>query len=193
MSEQRAALRSGMRAARAALGAGERLAAADAVARHLGERPELRRPGYVGGYWAVDGEVPLHAVQLRLAPGQIWCLPIVQNDGRLRFAPWRAGDATVANRFGIPEPAVEPASTLVPSELSVVLMPLLGFDAAGHRLGMGGGYYDRSFSFRQRQPAPPWLVGVGYAFQEVPALADAAWDVGMDAVVTEHGWRAIGR
>ncbi len=193
MIEQRAALRSEMRAARAALGAGERLAAADAVARHLGDRPELRTPGYVGGYWAVNGEVPLHAVQLRLAPGQVWCLPIVQDDGSLRFAPWRAGDATVANRYGIPEPAVGAASSLSPAELSVVLLPLLAFDAAGHRLGMGGGYYDRSFHFRRQQPAPPWLVGVGYAFQELPALADAAWDVGLDAVVTEHGCRAIGR
>ena len=188
MIPSRAALRTRMRAARATLGAGERLAAADAVARHLGERDQLRQPGYVGGYWAVNGEVPLHAVQLRLAPGQVWCLPVVQDDGGLRFAPWRAGDATVGNRFGIPEPDVAPSSTLAPSELTLVLLPLLGFDSDGHRLGLGGGFYDRAFAFRRQAPAPPHLVGVGYGFQQLPRLPAEAWDVGLDAVVTEHGW-----
>src|SRR5690606_26994955 len=95
------------------------------------------------------GELPLHFVQLRLAPGQVWCLPCLQDDGSLRFAPWRPGDALKPNRYGIPEPDVAPSSTLAGADLAVVLMPLLGFDAAGHRLGMGGGYYDRSFAFRR--------------------------------------------
>lgn len=187
----RAQLRADLRARRAALKPGERLAAADAVARHLGEREELRQPGYVGGYWAVNGELPLHAVQLRLAPGQVWCLPVVQADGGLRFAPWRAGDPMVPNRYGIPEP--DTTATLAPEELSVVLLPLLGFDRRGARLGMGGGYYDRAFAFRHRQPAPPRLVGVGYACQELPALPAEAWDVHLDGVATESGFLAIGR
>ncbi|MFY2763281.1 5-formyltetrahydrofolate cyclo-ligase [Arenimonas sp. MALMAid1274] len=193
MAPTRTELRHLLRARRAALKPGERLAAADAVARHLGGTPLLREPGYVAGYWAVGGELPLHAVQLRLASGQVWCLPLVQDDGSLRFAPWRAGDPLAPNRYGIPEPAVEPASTLAPSDMSLVLLPLLGFDAAGHRLGMGGGYYDRAFAFRRDQPAPPRLVGVGYGCQELPALATEAWDVALDGIVTEHGYRAIGR
>jgi 5-formyltetrahydrofolate cyclo-ligase len=187
----RAQLRADLRARRAALKPGERLAAADAVARHLGEREELRQPGYVGGYWAVNGELPLHAVQLRLAPGQVWCLPVVQADGGLRFAPWRAGDPMVPNRYGIPEP--DSTATLDPQDLSLVLLPLLGFDRLGVRLGMGGGYYDRAFAFRHRRPAPPHLVGVGYACQELPALPAEAWDVRLDGVATEHGFLAIGR
>ncbi|TNJ35575.1 5-formyltetrahydrofolate cyclo-ligase [Arenimonas terrae] len=191
LDRTRAQLRADLRARRAALKPGERLAAADAVARHLGGREELRQPGYVGGYWAVNGELPLHAVQLRLAPGQVWCLPVVQADGGLRFAPWRAGDPLVPNRFGIPEP--DAAVTLAPQELSLVLLPLLGFDRRGARLGMGGGYYDRAFAFRQQQPAPPHLVGVGYACQELPALPAEAWDVHLDGVATEDGFLAIGR
>jgi 5-formyltetrahydrofolate cyclo-ligase len=186
-------LRLELRARRAALAPGERLAAADAVARHLSAEPKLREPGYVGGYWAVGGEVPLHAVQLRLAPGQVWCLPMVQADGSLRFAPWRAGDPLANNRFGIPEPAVEPASTLAPEALSLVLVPLLGWDREGHRLGMGGGYYDRSFAFRRERPGPPSLVGVAYACQEVPALDAEPWDVGLDALATEREWLRFGR
>jgi 5-formyltetrahydrofolate cyclo-ligase len=182
-----------MRARRAALSAGDRLAAADAVARHIGDQPALREPGYVGGYWAVNGELPLHSVQMRLAAGQVWCLPVVQPDGGLRFAPWRAGDPLQPNRFGIPEPDVAPASTLAPTDLALVLVPLLAFDGEGRRLGMGGGYYDRAFAFRHTQPAPPRLVGVGFRFQEVASLPIEHWDVGLDAIVTEHEGRWFGR
>jgi len=189
----REVIRRELRARRAALRPGERLAAADAVARQLAGQTGFLEPGYVGGYWAVNGELPLHAVQLRLAPGQVWCLPIVQADGGLRFGPWRAGDPTVANRYGIPEPALAPESTLAPEQLQLVLMPLLGFDRRGGRLGMGGGYYDRSFAFRRERPAPPTLVGIGYACQEIPALDHQDWDVGLDAVVTEREWLPVGR
>ncbi|KFN51350.1 hypothetical protein P873_03520 [Arenimonas composti TR7-09 = DSM 18010] len=154
--------------------------------------PALRAPGYVAGYWAVDGELPLHAVQLRLAPGQVWCLPRVQDDSTLRFAPWRAGDPLVPNRYGIPEPELEPAATLAAGDLAVVLLPLLGFDARGHRLGMGGGYYDRTLAPLRDAPAP-LRIGVGFACQELPEFAAEAWDVGLDGVLTEHGWRAFGR
>lgn len=193
MNSTRPELRRQLQARRAALPPGERLAAADAVARHLADQPSLRQPGYVAGYWAVGGELPLHAVQLRLAPDQVWCLPVLQEGGHLRFAPWRAGDPLVNNRFGIPEPEVEPASTLAPDAMSVVLVPLVGFDRAGNRLGMGGGYYDRSFAFRRAAAAPPHLVGVAYACQEMPALAPENWDVPLDAVATELDWHAFGR
>ena len=191
MNSTRAPLRAELRARRAALRPGERLAAADAVARHLGERPELREPGYVGGYWAVNGELPLHAVQLRLAPGQVWCLPVVAADGGLRFAPWRAGDPLQPNRYGIPEPVAE--TTLAPAEMGLVLLPLLGFGRDGTRLGMGGGYYDRAFAFRRDQAGPPHLIGVGYACQEVQGLVAEAWDVPLDAIATEAGFLSFGR
>ena len=193
MTLSRDELRRDLRARRAALTPGLRLAAADAVARHLGEQPPLREPGYVGGYWAVNGELPLHAVQLRLAPGQVWCLPLVQPDGGLRFAPWRAGDPMQPNRYGIPEPVMAPESTLAPGQLQWALLPLLGFDRSGGRLGMGGGYYDRAFAFRRQASAPPLLVGVGYGFQELGGIQAQEWDVPLDAIVTEHGYHPAGR
>jgi 5-formyltetrahydrofolate cyclo-ligase len=163
------------------------MAAADAVAAHLQQHPAFARPGYVAGYWAVGGELPLHALQLSLRPDQIWCLPCVQDDGSLGFSPWRPGDPLVTNRYGIPEPNVASASLLKPNELHLVLLPLLGFDRTGHRLGMGGGYYDRSFAFRHDAAAPPTLIGVGYALQELPKFDAGHWDVPLDAVVTETG------
>ena len=185
MNSTRPELRRQLQARRAALSPGQRLAAADAVARHLCAQPELREPGYVAGYWAVGGEVPLHAVQLRLAPAQVWCLPVLQDGGHLRFAPWRAGDPLVNNRFGIPEPDLAPASLLDPSQLTVAVMPLVGFDAFGQRLGMGGGWYDRTFAFRHERLAPPYLVGAAFDVQRVESLTGAAWDVAVDAVCTE--------
>lgn len=187
VAAERRALRQQLRERRAALPASARIQAADAVATHWREHPLHDQPGYVAGYWAVQGELPLHALQMRLAPGQIWCLPLLQPDNSLRFAPWRAGDPLQPNRFGIPEPVVEPASTLSPDELALVFVPLVGFDRQGGRLGAGGGYYDRSFAFRRERSAPPWLVGVAFTCQEIPAMAREAWDVDLDVIVSERG------
>ena len=185
-ARERKALRADMHSRRQALPAAERMRAAEAVSQHLLADPAFA-DGYIAGYWAMGGEVPLHVLQMRLRPGQVWCLPCLEEDGRLRFAPWRPGDELVSNRFGIPEPSVLPNSRLSPESMAVILMPLLAFDAAGHRLGMGGGWYDRSLAFRHDTTAPPRLVGVGYGFQQVHALPSEPWDVPLDAVVTEAG------
>lgn len=190
----KAALRRAMRDRRQALAAPARMAAAEAVAQHAATLPALATPGYVAGYWASAGELPLHVLQLRLREGQVWCLPIVQTDGSLMFAPWLPGDPLVPNRYGIPEPDVAPSSQIEPRDLSVVLLPLLGFTDAGARLGQGGGYYDRSFAFRQHgAPPPPHLVGIGYAFQRLDRLDADPWDIHLDAVVTEQGAQPCAR
>ena len=185
MSLDRATLRGELRQRRRDLPAATRIAAAEALARNILALPFLPREGYVAGYWAMDGEIGLHALQLRLPPGLAWCLPVLHGDV-LRFAPWRSGDPLVTNRYGIPEPDVEPSSALAAADMALVAMPLVGFDAHGNRLGMGGGWYDRSFAFRRDRVAPPWLVGVGFAVQQVPALEAAAWDVVPDAICTEE-------
>ncbi len=141
--------------------------------------------GHVAGYWAVDGEVGLHAWQMRLPPALQYCLPRLHEDGRLRFAPWKPGGALVTNRHGIPEPDVDTSACLQPEQMALVVLPLVGFDARCHRLGMGGGWYDRSFAFRQSQAAPPWLVGAGFTAQRLDHVQPQAWDVTLDAVCCE--------
>jgi 5-formyltetrahydrofolate cyclo-ligase len=165
----------------------ERMAAGEAVAAALLAHPRFPSAGYVAGYWAMQGEVPLHLLQLHLPEALVWCLPCVQTDGSLRFAPWRPGDPLVSNRYGIPEPELERESLLPAREMALVVLPLLGFSAEGNRLGMGGGYYDRTFAFRKDAPAPPWLVGAGYSFQKLETLTAQPWDVRMDAIATEQG------
>ncbi len=186
MPVDRTALRRELRARRRALTAAERIAAAEALADRLRALPFLPAEGYAAGYWAMDGEIGLHAWQVRLPAGLVYCLPVLRGDDTLGFAPWRAGDPLVTNRFGIPEPDIDPASSLDPAAMSLVVMPLVGFDGHGHRLGMGGGWYDRSFAFRRTASAPPWLVGAGFATQQVQALDAQDWDVPVDAICTER-------
>ncbi len=185
MTADRTTLRRALRTQRRGLPAPARIAAAEAVAARLLALPFAPSAGYVAGYWAMDGEIALHAWQLRLPRDCVYCLPVLHQDQRLRFAPWRPGDALVANRYGIPEPALAPESLLAPEQMALIVLPLVGFDPRGHRLGMGGGWYDRSLAFRQRSPAPPWLVGAGFQLQRVERLEAADWDVALDAVCTE--------
>lgn len=184
MTAERDALRRHLRERRRALPAAARIAAADALAERLLALPFAPSAGAVAGYWSMDGEIGLHRWQLSLPAAVQYCLPVLHGDV-LRFAPWRPGQALKPNRYGIPEPDVEPASALDGREMALVVAPLVGFDARGNRLGMGGGWYDRSFAFRRAQAAPPLLVGAAFALQQVDALDAAGWDVPLDAICTE--------
>jgi 5-formyltetrahydrofolate cyclo-ligase len=187
MTDDRAALRKALRDTlrerRRQLPPVARIAAAEALSARLLGLPFAPRAGHVAGYWAMDGEIALHVWQLRLPPDVRYCLPILGDDNLLRFAPWRPGEPLVANRFGIPEPAG--AEALPAAAMSMIVLPLVGFDSVGQRLGMGGGWYDRSLAFRRDRTAPPWLVGAGFSVQRVEALPSEPWDVPLDAVCTE--------
>ena len=180
----RALLRRELRQRRRGLAAAVRIAAAESVADRLLALPFLPTSGFVAGYWAMDGEIGLHAFQLRLPAALTYCLPMLHGD-TLRFAPWKPGDALVTNRYGIPEPDVDANDVLQPHAMAMVVLPLVGFDGPCHRLGMGGGWYDRSLAFRHARAAPPWLVGAGFAVQQVDTLPRESWDVRLDAVCTE--------
>ena len=196
MKDDRKAMREQLRASRRAIPAPARIAAAEALAARILALPFLPAVGDLGGYWAMDGEIALHVLQLRLPKTLRYCLPVLSGDGRLRFAPWQPGAPLVSNRHGIPEPDVDDEALIEPARMALVLVPLVGFDACGHRLGMGGGWYDRSFSFRNDNAdarPPPWLVGVGFAAQQVEVIAPASWDVGLDAVCTERDTLLIDR
>lgn len=189
----RAVLRRQLRQRRRDLPAATRIAAAESLANRLLALPFLPASGFVAGYWAMDGEIGLHAFQLRLPSALTYCLPLLHADESLRFAPWRAGDPLVTNRFGIPEPDIDPDAALPASEMAMLVLPLVGFDARCNRLGMGGGWYDRSLSFRRNASAPPWLVGAGFDVQRVESLQHEAWDVPLDAVCSEAATHLAGQ
>jgi len=115
---------------------------------------------------------------------RIW-LPVV--DGKaMDFRRWIPGRPLTPNRFGIPEPVS--GAHCSPHRLELVLTPLVAFSSTGNRLGMGAGFYDRTFSFAHGQPdAGPWMVGIAYALQQVDSLPVEPWDVPLGAVITERG------
>jgi 5-formyltetrahydrofolate cyclo-ligase len=145
----------------------------------------------VACYLPVDGEIDTAAVIKRLSSLNKRCyLPVISriDHDRLWFAP--AIEATLhrTNRYGIREPKVPARQLVRAQELDLVLLPLVGFDEHGHRLGMGGGYYDRSLAFlTQRQHwRKPHLIGLAYDFQKLPPLPREPWDVPLDAIVTDR-------
>jgi 5-formyltetrahydrofolate cyclo-ligase len=115
--------------------------------------------------------------------------------GRMAFVPWVPGIAQHRNAFGIDEPA-EARRRASAVHLDVVVLPVVGFDRRGNRLGMGAGYYDRVLR-RRLDPARRWrrprLVGVAFACQELDAIAASPWDVPLDLIVTERGVVVPGR
>ncbi len=156
---------------------------ADAIARFA---RDLAPPpgGIVAGYFPFRDEADPRALLAALsALGHSLALPTVAAGQPLTFRAWKMGDAMRPNAgaFGIPEPLAE-APAVTPA---LVLVPLLAFDAAGHRLGYGGGYYDRTLSLLKNTRA----VAVAYAGQEVAALPREAHDHPLDAVITEAGLR----
>ena len=97
----------------------------------------------------------------------------------------------VLNKYAIYEPRYDPKNTMAPWLLDIVLMPLIACDSSGHRLGMGGGYYDRSFEFKNYlndslclQSNGPVLIGCGYDFQLIDQLESSGWDVGLNVWVS---------
>jgi len=185
---QRHELRQRLAAQRRALTPPERMGAAQGLRRSLEQLPEYLTDARVAGYWASHGELPLNLVIPPLAArGQQFLLPVVGKRRRLRFAPWQSGEEVQPNRYGIPEPVAQD-ELLEPFQLDLVFVPLLGFDRRGNRLGHGGGYYDRSFAFLNEQvrPTEPLLVGIAYAFQELPEVDEEDWDVPLDFIATER-------
>ena len=110
------------------------------------------------------------------------------------FAPYQTGDKLIKNEFGIPEPAVSPRALIPARQLDVVFAPLVAFDLSGNRLGMGGGYYDKTFSFLTHRTKwrKPHLVGIAYDFQQVGNLDHFPWDVPLGSIITDHNEYIIG-
>jgi 5-formyltetrahydrofolate cyclo-ligase len=105
----------------------------------------------------------------------------------LHFVRYLPEDVLNLNRYEIYEPAIR-GDFFPPAQLDLVLLPLYGFDRTGHRLGSGGGYYDRTFAFKKSAPTP-LLIGVGFARQEINDLPHDTWDVPLDGILTESSFQ----
>ena len=188
-------LRRRMRRARRALSPQQQQSAAQALARHVASHGVFQRSQRIALYLAVQGEMAVTAlIERAWAAGKETYLPVLMpyRYNRMWFAPYRPGQKMVANRFGIPEPAVPVCEMINPRALDLVLVPLVAFDRQGQRLGMGGGYYDRTFAFlrHRRHWQRPLLLGSAYEFQCVPdGLRANPWDVPLAGVATDAAIR----
>ena len=180
-----------MRRQRAALPTATLLANSAAISKHAERCLRTLAPRTLAGYFGIRGEIDLTGLLKRqTAAGVRVAMPVLERHraGQMHFRLWTPGTRLCRNAFGIPEPCPG-APHIWRRELDVVLLPLVAFDANGHRLGMGGGYYDRYFATRcLGNTLRPRLIGVAHAFQQVPCLERQPWDVSLDAVITEHGW-----
>ena len=183
----RAALRTRLRAERAALDGNVRALNARAVRTHLLPILEELAPRHVAGYLAVGGELdPAPVLGACRDRGIVTLLPVIDG-ATLAFSPFDENSVMRPNRFGIDEPCVPPERRHAPHEVDIVLVPLVGFDTRLDRLGMGGGFYDRSFAGRRDMAAPPWLIGVAHEAQRIDDVHPDWWDVPLDMIVTEAG------
>ena len=185
------AARRRLRALRRSMPRAERAAAERAIAARL-RRLGCARPGLrVAAYLAMPGEASLaDFLAAASATGtRLWVPRIASRRRRtLEFVELAPGASLRRGAYGIAEPAGCGRPVRI-GNLDVVLVPLVAFDRAGHRLGMGAGYYDRALAARRdrgRAYRRPKLVGIAYACQEVDSIEPRAWDVALDAVVTER-------
>lgn len=177
----RRAERARLVAAREALPAAAREAARERIRATLAAELAALAGATVGFYWPFRGEVDLADLVGGLVAdhGSRAALPVVvAKAAPLEFWRWEPGMALRPGAWGIPVPAS--GEPVVPDRL---LVPLVGFDDQGYRLGYGGGFYDRTLA---TLPGPPLAIGVGYAFQRLPDLDPQPHDRPMDAIVTEE-------
>ena len=143
----------------------------------------------IAAYIANDGEIdPSLILNIAANAGMRCFLPVLDPLTRnsLCFIKYDQNTLLVRNRYGIPEPIFNRQMEFDPKRLDLILMPLVGFDRTGSRIGMGGGYYDRTLAFEGGDQAPqPTLVGLAHSTQEIDFVYRETWDIPLNFIVTE--------
>ena len=186
LAAEKSALRQAMRAARAALDAEQRVSLTVAAVERLLELPpfEHLEGRVIAGYVAVGGELsPAGALAFVRDRGATVALPRVSDTPpRLRFHAQEADTRLRPGRFGLTEPP-ETAPEIRPGALAAMIVPGLAFDAAGRRVGFGGGYYDGVID--EARAGGATVIGFAYDFQVVDRCPADADDRAVDLVVTD--------
>lgn len=183
-------LRRVLRVRRNAIAPRQRGQHAKALARRLGRHPLFVRARRVGAYCSNDGEIdPAPLLSAARARHKRVFLPVLRAHPykKLWFVESRQDSRLTRNRFGIPEPNLRRGRIRLPWALDLLLVPLVGFDPDCNRLGMGGGFYDRTLAYLRirRCWQRPRLIGLAHECQRVEAIDTGPWDVPLDGVATE--------
>lgn len=156
----------------------ERAAAAKAASDLFSASPLFQKSQHIACYYPLNDEFDCLPIIQAIWKNHKKCYLPVLDGNLLSFKQYQENSLLARNRYNIPEPAQEENIAL--EKLDLVIVPLVGFDAQGHRLGMGAGYYDRTF-----HATVCHFVGLAYESQQVPELPFDSWDVSLRAVLTE--------
>jgi 5-formyltetrahydrofolate cyclo-ligase len=183
-------IRNQLRVKRRSLTPRQQRQSADKLASILGTQSFFLRAKRVAVYVSNDGEIdPSVIINICLQCGKQCFLPVLHPLGinRLYFARYHRQTQLVENRYGIAEPSLKQA-TLAPAwSLDIILVPLVGFDRRGNRMGMGGGYYDRTLAFVTAGNSPaPTLVGLAHSCQEISSISTQNWDIPLNNIITDR-------
>lgn len=188
-SSQRASLRRQFRQQRRALSPTQRRLAALNLVKNLRQSRHFQHSQHIAVYLTNDGEIDTqYLIRDLRARGKTLYLPVLHpfRKGHLSFVRWCENTLMQYNKFGIPEPVWQPENTLSTQFIQLVCMPLVAFDEHGNRLGMGGGFYDRTLAFMRNSVQQPALIGLAYELQKVAQLPIEPWDVPLTAIATEQ-------
>lgn len=162
------------------------------ICEHILNSSQFRRAKRIALYLPHDGEIDLQPLVHEVWSRNKSCylpvlVPFTQN--RLWFAPLEKQERMVLNRFGISEPDRNWHHMVKLWSIDLLLMPLVAFDGSGNRMGMGGGFYDRSFAYIRHRKSwrKPHLLGTGFELQRAAELPQQPWDIPLHSVVTESG------
>lgn len=186
-------LRRLLREARRALTPAAQRRASQGLYRQLAQHPLFRRARHIALYLPNDSEIdPRPLLREAQRRGKKTYLPVLSAwpPTKMVFQQVKRGEKLRPNRFRIPEPRINRARQRVIWALDLILLPLVGFDESGGRLGMGGGFYDRSLAYRGRRSAwhAPTLLGLAHECQKVERLEQASWDIPVQGTVTDARW-----
>lgn len=185
-------LRKTLRSKRRTLSPNQQCTAAKKLLRNIRLRNDFRRSKHIAMYLANDGEInPMPIIKHCWKMGKTVYLPVLHPilHNRLWFVPYTPSSPMVRNIYGIKEPRLLPDTRRPAWSLQMVLLPLVGFDSDGNRMGMGGGYYDRTFSFKARINGlrGPALIGLAHEIQRVEKLPVESWDIPLTAIISDAG------
>lgn len=182
-------LRKTLRDARNAINSKQQAEAAINLLKQIIKLPQFLKSKRIAAYLSSDGEIDLQPlIHQCWAMGKEVYLPVVKpgKSRELWFVLYTPETELIRNRFKILEPDPHQNQKLSAHLLDIVFLPLVGFDSNGNRLGMGGGFYDSTFSFKKEKPkSKPLLIGVAHECQRVEKIDAEVWDVRLNAVVTD--------
>lgn len=182
--------RSTLRQRRRALTARQQQLAATNICQYLNQLKQLKHAQRIAYYLANDGEIsPQTAISKAEKRGQQTYLPVLHplKYNRLYFTSHRNQPQLRPNRFGIAEPQLGKNPIAPVWTLDIILLPLVGFDRAGNRMGMGGGFYDRTLArLNNSAMKRPLLIGLAHHCQEVEQLQAQSWDIPLDIIATDQ-------